>query len=231
MKQLFKIDESEKRRILEMHENATRKNYLNEQEPTQPTQRANVPHTIVDNDGRPSTLKTSLPKIQNMQDLAEFNFYKDSPKEVIQSLNDTGVKMYVSKSVMGSEPITLIPTERVKDEQLNYAGQRLSNLLSAIFRFIVYDVCAAEGSNCTGTFTYQQVRKAMDAIKTRREDAAIELGGKIPSYSEAIETMSLLNKTNENVTSESYDGMLKNISFTGFINAAVILLNNDYSSL
>ena len=30
MKQLFKIDESEKRRILEMHENATRKNYLNE---------------------------------------------------------------------------------------------------------------------------------------------------------------------------------------------------------
>ena len=30
MKQLFKIDESEKRRILEMHENATRKNYLME---------------------------------------------------------------------------------------------------------------------------------------------------------------------------------------------------------
>lgn len=33
MKQLFKIDESEKRRILEMHEKATRKNYLNEQNP------------------------------------------------------------------------------------------------------------------------------------------------------------------------------------------------------
>mgnify|MGYP003342690034 CR=1 FL=1 len=31
MRQLFKIDESEKRRILEMHENATRKNYLSEQ--------------------------------------------------------------------------------------------------------------------------------------------------------------------------------------------------------
>lgn len=30
MRQLFKIDESEKRRILEMHENATKKNYLNE---------------------------------------------------------------------------------------------------------------------------------------------------------------------------------------------------------
>jgi len=30
MKQLFNIDESEKRRILEMHENATKKNYLNE---------------------------------------------------------------------------------------------------------------------------------------------------------------------------------------------------------
>ena len=32
MKQLFRIDESEKKRILEMHENATRKNYLGEQE-------------------------------------------------------------------------------------------------------------------------------------------------------------------------------------------------------
>ena len=31
MRQLFKIDESEKKRILEMHENATKKNYLMEQ--------------------------------------------------------------------------------------------------------------------------------------------------------------------------------------------------------
>ena len=30
MRQLFKIDESEKKRILEMHENATKKNYLSE---------------------------------------------------------------------------------------------------------------------------------------------------------------------------------------------------------
>ena len=36
MRQLFKIDESEKKRILEMHENATKKNYLGEQT-TQPT--------------------------------------------------------------------------------------------------------------------------------------------------------------------------------------------------
>jgi hypothetical protein len=43
MKQLFKIDESEKRRILEMHENAVKRNYLNEQgtptpQPTTPAQ-------------------------------------------------------------------------------------------------------------------------------------------------------------------------------------------------
>jgi hypothetical protein len=31
MRQLFKIDESEKKRILEMHENATKRNYLSEQ--------------------------------------------------------------------------------------------------------------------------------------------------------------------------------------------------------
>ena len=38
MKQLFKIDESEKKRILEMHENATKKNYLMEQGTPQTTQ-------------------------------------------------------------------------------------------------------------------------------------------------------------------------------------------------
>jgi hypothetical protein len=50
MKQLFKIDESEKRRILEMHENATRRNYLMEQgtpapntpQPTSPPARQEV---------------------------------------------------------------------------------------------------------------------------------------------------------------------------------------------
>ena len=31
MKKLFEIDENEKKRILEMHENATKKNYLSEQ--------------------------------------------------------------------------------------------------------------------------------------------------------------------------------------------------------
>jgi hypothetical protein len=34
MRQLFRIDESEKKRILEMHENATKRNYLSEQETT-----------------------------------------------------------------------------------------------------------------------------------------------------------------------------------------------------
>ena len=45
MKQLFKIDESEKKRILEMHENATKKNYLMEQgtpQTTQPPQQSTV---------------------------------------------------------------------------------------------------------------------------------------------------------------------------------------------
>ncbi len=37
MRQLFKIDESEKRRILEMHENATKRNYLMEQPTSSPT--------------------------------------------------------------------------------------------------------------------------------------------------------------------------------------------------
>jgi hypothetical protein len=43
MRQLFKIDESEKKRILEMHENATKKNYLSEQETTTPPQQPSGP--------------------------------------------------------------------------------------------------------------------------------------------------------------------------------------------
>ena len=37
MKKLFEIDNSEKQRILEMHQNATKKNYLSEQNTTNKT--------------------------------------------------------------------------------------------------------------------------------------------------------------------------------------------------
>lgn len=69
MKQLFNIDESEKRRILEMHENATKKNYLVEQD-VQPTS------TTTPQQREPFTSKSGvkykLPAITSDETLSKF---------------------------------------------------------------------------------------------------------------------------------------------------------------
>lgn len=70
MKQLFKIDESEKRRILEMHENATKRNYLMEQ------------------GTKPAASKTCfLPDDANQKsDTYSNNLFKDKVNEVCRGL-------------------------------------------------------------------------------------------------------------------------------------------------
>jgi hypothetical protein len=70
MKQLFKIDESEKKRILEMHENATKKNYLSEQDqaPAATTQTALQREPFTSTSG----VKYKLPAIQSDENLATF---------------------------------------------------------------------------------------------------------------------------------------------------------------
>ena len=240
MRQLFKIDESEKKRILEMHETATRKNYLGEGTPTpqttrpaQPTQRAAF-HNILNDDGTQSLLNTTLSKIQNMGDFSKFNTTKEDAKSMIASLNSTGIKMFYPKQTTPDTPReALIPTGLpFKDEQIEYAGKRLNRLLNVITVMLVTEVCSSKDAPCTGTFTYPQVRTAIDKLANAREDMAKEIGGQIPSYSEAIETVNTLNKQQDYVPSgDSYDSLLKNISFPGFINAAVTLLNNKYASM
>ena len=75
MRQLFKIDESEKRRILEMHESAVRKNYLGEAEtpaaatatPTDnKTPQQREPFTSA------SGVKYNLPAIQSEENITTF---------------------------------------------------------------------------------------------------------------------------------------------------------------
>jgi hypothetical protein len=70
MRQLFKIDESEKKRILEMHENATKKNYLSEQPTPAPatTQAPQQRQPFVSLDG----VKYNLPAIKSDEDLNTF---------------------------------------------------------------------------------------------------------------------------------------------------------------
>jgi hypothetical protein len=72
MKQLFKIDESEKRRIIEMHENATKRNYLSEQgqapAPAATTQTASQREPFTSASG----VKYKLPIITSDEDVSKF---------------------------------------------------------------------------------------------------------------------------------------------------------------
>jgi hypothetical protein len=77
MKQLFKIDESEKRRILEMHQTATRKNYLSEQENTAtPNQPNREPFTSA------SGVRYKLPAITSDEILSKFININDGNVDV-----------------------------------------------------------------------------------------------------------------------------------------------------
>jgi hypothetical protein len=80
MRQLFKIDESEKKRILEMHENATKRNYLIEQPNTDPLVSkqggTQLTSTLDDEFGKPqtSTTNVALPGIQDFDTLNKFAY-------------------------------------------------------------------------------------------------------------------------------------------------------------
>ena len=77
MRQLFKIDESEKKRILEMHERATKKNYLMEQgTPGSPTPQTTSPPELqqaVTSTGTEIDGKTY--KIEKIKDKASLNLF------------------------------------------------------------------------------------------------------------------------------------------------------------
>lgn len=80
MKKLFEIDENEKRRILEMHENATKRNYLMEQPNTDPLVSkqggTEITTTVDDKFGKPQTSTTNvdLPGIQDIDTLNKFAY-------------------------------------------------------------------------------------------------------------------------------------------------------------
>ena len=96
MRQLFKIDESEKKRILEMHENATKKNYLGEQTTQQPTPQQ--PQATVKIDGKPYKLPGIVDKASLESFIGDEEF---SPGELTQ-LNDflkTEMQMFARDSM------------------------------------------------------------------------------------------------------------------------------------
>ena len=80
MRQLFKIDESEKKRILEMHENALKRNYLMEQPNTDPLVSkqggTQITTTVDDKFGKPqtSTTNVAVPGIADADTLNKFAY-------------------------------------------------------------------------------------------------------------------------------------------------------------
>jgi hypothetical protein len=80
MRKLFEIDENEKRRILEMHENATKNLYLSEQPNTDPIVSkqggTQITTTVDDKFGKSqsSTTNVALPGIQDIETLNKFAY-------------------------------------------------------------------------------------------------------------------------------------------------------------
>ena len=120
MGQLFKIDESEKKRILEMHEKATSKNYLNEQPSQQPTPKQ--PQATVTIDGKPY----KLPGIVDKKSLE--NFTGDNaftPQELTQLNNILGTALSF-ESTDGGKGMGGKALSGVRNS-LNYLAQRVSS--------------------------------------------------------------------------------------------------------
>jgi len=118
MRQLFKIDESEKKRILEMHENATKRNYLGEQENQQQQPQATV--TIEGNPYR-------LPGIVDKTSLESFigdNAFTPQELSDLNSILGTNLQME-SPGGMGSG-FGKKALSAVRDS-LNYLAQRVSS--------------------------------------------------------------------------------------------------------
>ncbi len=119
MKQLFNIDESEKKRILEMHEKATSKNYLNEQPSQQPTPKQ--PQATVTIDEK----QYKLPGIVDKKSLE--NFTGDNtftPEELTQLNTILGTTLQMESpggmgSGMGKKALSAVR------ESLDFLAQRI----------------------------------------------------------------------------------------------------------
>ena len=149
MKQLFKIDEFEKRRIIEMHENATKRNYLSEQgqtpAPASTTQTASQREPFTSASG----VKYKLPIITSDEDINKFI-----------TLNDGTIDNGFLAS-LGIKGLPAAPTE---------AGQ--PNFTATVYRLLRSYVDAAAqlvGQNkmlCDG---FKNIA-ALDKVATKNED-------------------------------------------------------------
>jgi len=173
MKQLFKIDESEKRRILEMHQTATRKNYLSEQGDTATPNQKELPvtkttfNTITDMFGDNVPVKTSLLKIKSNDDVNKLINLLPQNQELVDAINSKAKVM----GTLGKESIIQFPT--ATDEQTkNLTYKYLNALITNPIYYIVTSVCGqittlpedTDAGNCSSGINYKIFKEAIDLI-------------------------------------------------------------------
>jgi hypothetical protein len=182
MKQLFKIDESEKRRILEMHENATRRNYLMEQGTPAPATTGNqktLPkkettfNTITDFYGIDMPVKTSLLKMKSADDINKLTSMMPQNQELVDEINSK-VKAMGS---LGKETTIGFPSATDENTK-NLTYKYLNVLMTAPIWNIVTRICGevvnlpedtGKAMACTSGINYEVYKKAMDFLLTNNQ--------------------------------------------------------------
>lgn len=136
MKKLFEISSEEKQRILEMHETATKKNYLNEQGPS-------VPTGLIDNK------KYNLSSIvKDKTSLDKFVGWPNTPTLNKSSLAIVGLKPQNEPMITGGGA-----GEKPKHNMESLAFRLIGDYLDSIAQ-----VVTDSKSLCNGTFNIDQIK-------------------------------------------------------------------------
>jgi hypothetical protein len=178
MKKLFEIDNSEKQRILEMHQTATKKNYLNEQ-----TSNPNVTQ-------EPTYRNTTINSPDKVNDFTMKNIKNcklvDSYVSVLKSLNRGAGKSYYACKESNFTGVRMDPEEKFVAPLAEYLrGQllKVSNLESCVYKSLQYqkfydkipaDIMAAM-KGFIGEFPDEKFYEAVGALAFKKFE---QMGGK-----------------------------------------------------
>lgn len=125
MKKLFEIDNSEKQRILEMHQNATKRNYITEQQKTEEIKKwdsGNIPAYFPTNKGQISDLPKEQLDILNKK-VDEMSNFLSTPEYQNKKIT---MKIEVSTSTSGTKQ----RNEELANERLNSTKTYINQILN-----------------------------------------------------------------------------------------------------
>lgn len=202
MKKLFEIDNSEKQRILEMHQTATKKNYLNEQSNVQ-----NTPST-------PTYRNTTINSPQKLNDFTMKNIKNcqlvDSYVTVLKSLNRGGGNTYYACKESSFTGVRMDPEEKFVAPLADYLRRQLlkvSNFESCAYKSLqyqkIYDKIPADVMTAMkqfiGNFPDDKFYEAVGALAFKKFE---QMGGKCVAQQQTRTTNPQTPSQNSNQTSQ-----------------------------